>query len=135
MRKTDWQTCFWSEIKRQNEQPFQYAARDCVLSAARVADAITVDGRYESRAKEAFAWSDEREAIRLMKFGLEPLIASVLGRMRPWTTLNMGDLVLIEDDKGRECLAVHDGVGIVSPDSVGWRSIPFRCVRGGWHVE
>lgn len=135
MRKENWQTCFWAEIKRQSAESFKYAVRDCVLASARVADAITVDGCYETRAKEAFSWSDEREAVRLMSSGLAPLVESVLGQMIPWPRLNMGDLALIEDDNGRECLAVHDGVQVISPDATGWRSIPFRCVKGGWRVD
>jgi hypothetical protein len=135
MRKENWQRCFWTEIQAQSVEPFQYAVRDCVLSAARVADAISVDGSYESRARAAFSWSSEREAVRLISDGLKPLIESVLGPMVKWTVLSEGDLVLIEDDKGRECLAVHDGVQIISPDSTGWRAIPFRCVKGGWRVE
>lgn len=120
-------------MEAQRKEPFAWGKRDCVLSAARMADAIS-DGKHVERAIAAFRWSNEREAIALIKEGLKPLVETVMGPMVPWPKLCMGDIALVVDDDGRESLGSHDGAQIIGPDSVGIRVIPFRCVKGGWHV-
>lgn len=134
MRHKKWQEKFWAAVERERLLPFEYGRCDCVLFAARIADAIS-DGGYERRAREAFKWSNEREALRLMARGLQSLVESVMGPMIPWTRLRMGDIALIVDDEGNECIAVHDGTQFIGKVDRGIRVIPFRCVKGGWRVE
>lgn len=134
MRYTDWQKRFWAEVDRQCKLPFVWGERDCVLSAAMLADAVS-DELYVERAKASFSWTDAREAaVILQSTELRTLVESVLGPMRPWQSLNMADIALIVDDDGRQSLGSHDGVQIIGPVEVGMQSIPFRCVKGGWHV-
>lgn len=134
MRYPDWQRRFWSEIDTQGTQSFEWGARDCVLFAATMADAISMDGRYVERAREAFSWRNEREALALTQSGLQSLVESVLGPAIPWVRLSIGDIAIFIDDEGREALGIHDGAGVVAPDAVGLKPIPFRCLKGGWMV-
>lgn len=134
MRYTDWQKRFWAEVDRQREMPFVWGERDCVLSAAMLADAVS-DESYVSRAKASFSWRNAREAAELLQSAdLLTRVESVLGPLRPWPSLNMADIALIVDDDGRQSLGSHDGVQIIGPVEIGMQPIPFRCVKGGWHV-
>jgi hypothetical protein len=134
MRYPDWQNRFWKEMEVASRLPLVWGESDCILFAAKMADAIS-DGEFTKRAKEAFAWRNEREALQLMRGGLQPLIESVLGQLQPWTSLSQGDIVLVIDDKGRECAAIHDGCQIIGKAAHGIQTIPFRCVKGGWRVD
>lgn len=134
MRYEDWQDRFWRSMNESSGQPLVWGQQDCVLFGAKMADAIS-DGEYTKRARSAFSWSNEREAVELTRNGLRALIESVLGEMQPWTRLSQGDLVLVVDDKNRECLAVHDGCQIIGKSANGVQPIPFRCVKGGWKVD
>lgn len=134
MRYEDWQDRFWAAMEESSRQPLVWGEQDCVLFAAKMADAVS-DGDYTVRTRAAFAWSNEREAVELLRGGLRPLVESVIGDMRPWTHLSQGDLVLVIDDKGRESIAVHDGCQVVGKSATGVQSIPFRYVLGGWQVE
>lgn len=133
MRYDDWQKRFWAAMEAQRNEPFVWGKRDCVLSAARMADAIS-DEKYVERAIAAFQWGSEREAVALVRGGLQPLVETVMGPMMPWPQLSMGDIALIVDDEGRESLGSHDGAQIIGPNTIGVRAIPFRCVKGGWRV-
>jgi hypothetical protein len=135
MKYEDWQARFWRAMEESSGQPLVWGEQDCVLFGAKMADAIS-DGKYTERARAAFAWSNEREAVELIRGGgLRALIESVLGEMQPWTRLAHGDLVLVVDDKQRESLAVHDGCQIIGKSASGVQRIPFRCVQGGWKVD
>lgn len=134
MRYADWQDRFWASMNEAKQTPFKWGEHDCVLFAAKMADAISNSG-YVSRAREAFTWTDVKEAIALTGGGLRPLVESVMGPAVRWTQLCAGDIVLILDDEGRESLAIHDGSQIVGPDAVGVKVIPFRCAQGGWKVD
>lgn len=134
MRYEDWQSRFWRAMEESSGQPLVWGEQDCVLFGAKMADAIS-DGRYTERTRAAFSWSNEREAVELIRNGLRPLIESLLGEMEPWTRLSQGDLVLVVDDKQRESVAVHDGCQVIGKSASGVQPIPFRCVKGGWKVE
>lgn len=134
MRYEDWQKRFWSAMEESSRQPLVWGEQDCVLFGAKMADAIS-DGRYTERARAAFSWSNEREAVELLRDGLRSLVESVMGEMQPWTSLSQGDLVLVVDDKQRESIAVHDGCQIIGKSATGVQPIPFRCAVGGWKVE
>lgn len=134
MRFTDWQDRFWKEMEEARSTPLVWGESDCILFAAKMADAIS-DGDFTKRAKAAFSWRDEREALQLTRGGLLPLIESVLGKMQPWTSLSQGDIALVVDDKGRECAAIHDGCQVIGKAAHGIETIPFRYVRGGWRIE
>lgn len=121
-------------MDESSRRPLIWGEQDCVLFGATMADAIS-DGRYTERARDAFAWTNEREAVELIRDGLRPLVERVLGEMQPWTRLFHGDLVLVVDDKQRESIAVHDGCQIIGKSTHGVQPIPFRCVKGGWKVE
>jgi hypothetical protein len=134
MRYEDWQNRFWTAMDESSRHPLVWGEQDCVLFGAKMADAIS-DGGYTERARTAFAWTNERDAVELIRNGLQPLVESVLGEMQPWVRLSQGDLVLVVDDKQRESIAVHDGCQIIGKSATGVHPIPFRCVKGGWKVE
>jgi hypothetical protein len=135
MRYPDWQSRFWAEMERQRTAPFVWGERDCVLFAATMADAVSADGRYVSRAREAFNWKNAREAVALLETtSLQSLVETVLGPMLPWPRLTMADIALVIDDAGRQSLATHDGCGFIGPIDPGVQRIPFRNVKGGWRV-
>lgn len=135
MRYPDWQKRFWAEMTRQRTAPFVWGERDCILFAATVGDAVSMDGNYVGRARAAFQWSNAREAAALLETtGLRSLVETVMGPMLPWPRLTMADFVLVRDDEGRQSLAVHDGTIVVGPIDPGVQRIPFRNVQGGWHV-
>lgn len=134
MRYPDWQKRFWAEMDRQRAARFVWGERDCILFAATVADAIS-DAEYVRRAREAFAWSNARDALSLIADGqLQQHVEVVMGPMLPWPKLYWGDFGLVRDDKNRLSLAVHDGTQFIGPVEVGVQVIPFRYVQGGWHV-
>ena len=134
MRYADWQSRFWAEMDRQRSEPFVWGTRDCILFAARMGDAIS-DAGYVARARDAFSWSDAKEASAHLKdTDLRVLVETQMGPMVRWVELCMGDFALVLDDKGRESLGVHDGVQILGPAEIGVKPIPFRYVVGGWHV-
>lgn len=134
MRFPDWQNRFWKAIELERNRPLIWGESDCILFAARMADAIS-DGDFTSRARSAFSWHDEREALALTRNGLRQLIESVLGEMQSWTLLSQGDIVLVVDEKGRESAAVHDGCQVIGKAANGIQQIPFSYVRGGWRIE
>lgn len=134
MRYEDWQNRFWQAMEEASQQPLVWGEQDCVLFGAKMADAIS-DGKYTERARTAFTWTNEMEAVELIRDGLRPLVESVIGEMQPWTRLSQGDLVLVVDDKQRESIAVHDGCQVIGKNATGIQSIPFRCVHGGWKVD
>lgn len=138
MRRDDWQQNFWKQMEIHRHLPFVWGVRDCVMFAADMADAVTVDGDYADRARAAFEWSDARDAVRLVGAnGLRAMIESVLGPSVRWTECGHGDLILVIDERDRECLTVHDGTQLVGPkddgDS-GVQAVPFRYARCGWRV-
>ena len=134
MRYVDWQARFWSEMERQRVAPFVWGQRDCILFAATLGDAVS-DQRYVERAREAFRWTNAREAAALLtETTLQPLVESVMGPMLPWARLGMADFALVVDDEGRQSLAVHDGCNIIGPVDPGVQRIPFHNVKGGWLV-
>lgn len=134
MRYPDWQKRFWAAMNEQRSSPFVWGANDCVLFAASMADAVS-DSDYVSRAKQAFAWTDARQAAALIGGGqLQPLVEVVLGPMLPWPRLYWGDIALVLDEKARHSLAVHDGSQFIGKTDVGVQPIPFEYVQGGWHV-
>lgn len=113
---------------------FVWGSHDCVLFAAKMADAIS-DARYVERAKQAFQWSNAREAAAIVgDADLRELVEVVMGPMLRWQSLSIGDMVLIKDDDGMQSLAIHDGVQIIGPDAVGYKNIPFSYAQGGWKV-
>lgn len=136
MRYEDWQARFWAEMDRQRTAPFVWGARDCILFAATVGDAVSMDGNYVQRAREAFNWKNAREAAALLATSdLQSLVATVMGPMQPWARLGMADFALVVDDNGRQSLAVHDGTYVFGPVDPGMQRIPFRNVKGGWLVQ
>lgn len=136
MRYQDWQARFWVEMQRQRAAPFVWGQRDCVLFAATMADAVSVDGRYVDRARAAFKWTNAIEAARLLADqSLQSLVETVLGPMQPWPRLSMADMALVIDDNGRQSLATHDGSGFYGPIDPGVQRIPSLNVRGGWLVQ
>lgn len=113
---------------------FVWGSHDCVLFAAKMADAIS-DARHAERAKLAFQWSSAREAAAIVgNADLRELVEVVMGPMLRWQSLSIGDIVLIKDDDGMYSLAIHDGVQIIGPDAVGYKNIPFSYAQGGWKV-
>lgn len=134
MRFTDWQSRFWQAIDSARAKPFEWGTNDCALFAAGMADAISMDGRYVERAR-TFSWTSIKDVAELLD-GREllELVEGLLGPLQDWRTLQMGDLVLVLDDEQQQSIAVHDGAQIVGPDKFGLKSIPFRCVKGGWRV-
>jgi len=134
MKVEGWQDRFWVAVDEARQTPFEWGVNDCVLFAAKVATSIS-DRDYVSDARMAFQWSSAADAATLIQNGLRGPVESVLGPMQPWTTLSQGDLVLILDDEGRECLAVHDGCQLIGKHQLGIRPIPMRCALGGWRVE
>lgn len=134
MKYPDWQERFWAAVNDACTKKFDWGTHDCVLFAAKIADAIS-DSGYMEMAKQSFTWTDMRGAVDITRNGLRPLVVSVLGEMRPWTVLTQGDIALVLDDEGRESLAIHDGCQVIGPAEVGVRTIPFRCVKGGWKVD
>lgn len=121
-------------------EPFEWGSGDCVLKAARVADAIVVEPCFEAAARAAFSWTDEESALaRLVEVdGLRNAVVSVLGESMPWQELSQGDLVLCRtgsDEPGKEyCVAVHDGVNPVAFVGDSMRSLPWRLAECGWEV-
>jgi hypothetical protein len=135
MKYPDWQSRFWAEMDKQRSAPFIWGERDCVLFAAAMADAVSADGRYVARAREAFNWKNAREAASLLEAaGLQSLVETVLGSILPPPRLTMADIALVVDDLGRQSLAIHDGCGFIGPIDPGVQRIPFHNVKGGWPV-
>jgi hypothetical protein len=134
MRYENWQARFWSAMEECSRQPLVWGEQDCVLFGAKMADAIS-DGKYTERTRAAYAWSNEREAIHLIRDGLQTLVESLLGEMVSRTRLTHGDLVLVVDDKQRESIAVHDGCQVIGKSVSGIQPIPFSYVKGGWKVD
>ena len=139
MRHEDWQNRFWNEMKACDGVSFEYGSHDCILFAAKLADAISVDGRYVDRAKMAFQWDDTRTAASLLQeHRLQELIETVLGSMRRWQELQHGDLVLMLHDNGRgmeQTLGVHDGVQVMVPAARGLTPLWWNEALGGWRIE
>lgn len=135
MRHSDWQKRFWAAMEAARNTPFEWGTFDCVLFSASMADAVTVDGNYVSRAREAFSWGNEREALKLLSTGsLESLVSMVMGPMIPWPRLSMGDIVLANYE-GREAMGVHDGSQlIVRTIEEAISALPWRYAMGGWKV-
>lgn len=134
MRYKDWQQRFWLWMQHEQTQRFVWGTRDCILFAARGGDAIS-DARYVERAKAAFAWTNAREAAEILGTqSLQSLVESVMGSMQSRARLGMGDFALVTDDAGRESLAIHDGAIVIGAADYGVQQIPFRYVKGGWHV-
>lgn len=134
MRYEGWQCKFWEQMEASRTAKFEWGSHDCVLFAAKMADAIS-DSGYMKKANASFKWSDARAAIDLTRDGLRPLVESVLGPMCSWTRLSQGDIALVVDDGGRESLAIHDGCCLIGPSDIGVKVIPFRYATGGWRVD
>lgn len=135
MRYPDWQSRFWAALEESRTRSFVWGKNDCVLFAACMADAIS-DLKYAERAKQAFSWTNAREAAELLSGGsLVDLVETVLGPRHRWQSLSIGDIVAIIDDKGRESLTIHDGVQLIGPWEIGIRPIPVRYAVCGWRVE
>ena len=134
MKYPDWQKRFWQVLESKREATFAYGTHDCVLFAASMADAIS-DADYMERAREAFSWSNAREALVLTHGkDLQSLIESVMGPMQRWQYMSMGDMVLICDEADQKSLCVHDGCKLLGPDAVGFKEVPMRYAVGGWKV-
>lgn len=122
-------------MDRQRVTPFAWWERDCALFAAQMADAIS-DGDYVKRAREAFAWTNAREALQLQRDRtLQELVESLLGPLVPWTRLGMGDMALVVDEDNRQSIAIHDGAQFIGAAENGIQRIPFVYIKGGWHVN
>lgn len=135
MRHDDWQKRFWAAMEAARNTPFEWGKFDCILCFASVADAISINGAYVDRARSAFAWTDEREALRLLSTdSLESLISTVMGPMVSWPRLSMGDFVLVNYE-GHEALGMHDGAQLMARtvDSP-MQALPWRYAMGGWKV-
>jgi hypothetical protein len=139
MRHEDWQRRFWDALKEMDGQPFKYGSHDCILFGARMADVITVDGRYEERAREQFSWFSAKDALTILaEFDLKDCIEQVLGPMQRWQFLQQGDLILLLHDSGRgpeQVLGVHDGVQVMAPREVGIGPLWWSEALGGWRIE
>jgi hypothetical protein len=134
MRYPDWQTRFWSALEKHRPAAFAFGRHDCVLFAATMADAIS-DADYVGRARDAFSWTDAREAALIIKGkNLAMLVQTVMGSSMRWQYMSMGDMVLIEDDVGEQSLCVHDGCQLLGPDKTGFKIIPMRYAVCGWRV-
>lgn len=134
MRYEDWQKRFWAELERQRVLPFAFGTCDCVLYAASVADAVSMDGRYVERARSAFSWSDASGAAKLLEErSLRDMVEDVLGPMQPWPRLTMGDIVLCARD-GSELVAVHDGSNPIAKDDLTLVTLLWSTAVGGWKV-
>lgn len=138
MRHTDWQSRFWSHIELQRILPFEFGSCDCILFGASTADAISVDGNYVSRARNAFSWASRQEADRLLSASnLRTMIETVLGPMQPWVRLGMGDLLLCAHDGlgGSHMLCVHDGTSPIGKAPRGLVALPWSAAFGGWRID
>jgi hypothetical protein len=134
MRYADWQKRFWAELERQRVLKFKYGKHDCVLFAAAMADAITMDGDFTKRAQEAFKWINKREALKLLgSRTLRDMIEDVLGPMAKWTTLGQGDLLLTLQE-GQQLVAVHDGVQPIASGDRALVRLSWDVVVGGWRI-
>lgn len=135
-----WQDEFWAALSRESASPFVWGSGDCVLKAARVADAIVVEPIFENAARDAFSWIDEATAIAAINSagGLRAAIETVLGPAVDTRRLTQGDLLLCRtgsDEPGRDlCVAVHDGVSPMAFVGDRLRPLPWRLVECGWEV-
>lgn len=137
MRPLDWQMGFWAAMDRHMKLDFVWGERDCVLFAADIADSITLDGRYVERACAAFDWDGIMSATKLLSgTTLRALVETVLGPAVPWVQCCHGDIVLVIDEDGRECLTVHDGTQLIGPrpNNIGVQAVPFRYAQCGWRI-
>lgn len=139
MRYEDWQPRFWHGLEKMSEVRFEYGSHDCILFGAKMADVISSDGGYVERARKAYDWSNDKDALRLLQNqALGVLIESVLGTMTRWQELQWGDLVLVVHDNGRgpeQMLGVHDGTQIICPREFGLQAIWWSEALGGWRIE
>lgn len=140
MRYVDWQKRFWAALEGQRSLPFKYGSCDCILFAATVADAISADGNYVLRAREAFNWNNRETAYSLLATdNLQALIESVLGAMQPWPRLVAGDLVLCtaqtaEPDEPPQILCVHDGTSPIAKAHRKLVTVAWSHAIGGWRI-
>ncbi len=133
MRHVDWQDKFWVALTAQTPLPFEYGVCDCVLFAARMADAISIDGQYVQRARDMFEWSDGVSAAKLLETPLQELVEHVLGPMQSWVRLGQGDLLLCDSPEGH-IMAVHDGTTPVGKAHRRLTVLSMSQVLGGWRV-
>lgn len=132
MRREDWVDQLFRVIDEHQGAEFAYGSTDCVLFAARVADAMT-DGDYEAQMRAIY--QDERSAVRALaeRGGLEGAVRSVLGEPIGLAYLQRGDIVLFEN-AGREMLGVWDGQAIVAPTAAGLGRAQVDAARVAWRV-
>lgn len=136
MRKERWQPLMWEAIEAARVRSFEWGTHDCVLCAAKIADAIS-DGNYVERARHSFSWANEAEAQALLSDNtLQQLVESVLGPIQRWTALGQGDLLLVQISDDHTALGIHDGTQAVVAGLDGGIVVRRMAhVLGGWRVE
>lgn len=140
MRHENWQNKFWDALRENGEQQFSYGSIDCVLFAANMADAISVDGRYAERAKSMFKWASTREALILTRErSLVDMVEDVLGPIQRWQELQHGDIVAVVRDNEtgsgpEQMLGVHDGVQVMAKGAHALVPVWWSEALGGWRV-
>jgi hypothetical protein len=134
-RVPDWQLRFWEVVTSARSKPFEWGIHDCVTFAMSCVVAVTADAAIPAMVKDAFGeWTDAQSAIGAHRGDLSGAVTSLLGEPVRWVLLQIGDVALVIDDDGRELVAVHDGAQLICPDSVGLRTIPWRCALHGWPI-
>ena len=132
MRREDWVEQLFRVIDEHQSAEFVYGAHDCVLFAARAADAMT-DGDFEQQMRDIY--QDERSAVRALaaRGGLEGAVRSMLGEPVALAYLQRGDVVLFEN-AGRDMLGIWDGRVILGPAERGLDRAPLSHARLAWRV-
>lgn len=127
---------FWKAIEEARAKPFEWGAHDCVTFALNCVVASTGNDSYRSRVAEVFGeWTNAREAARIYGDDLVAPISRILGEPVSWVRLTQGDVAVFVDDEGRQVVAVHDGVSLITPNAIGVRSVSADRALCGWKVK
>lgn len=131
MRLENWPSLLAIFLTERANTPFTWGQSDCCLFAADAAQAITgTDFAADYRGK----YDDARGALAFVE------AAGGLASLVPFETVapsyaQRGDIVLVENVDGRDCLAVHCGSRIAGqgPDGIAW--LPLEAVKQAWRTE
>lgn len=120
MRRPNWVSRLWQEIRTSEHTPFVLGKHDCCLFAAHCVDAMT-----DSEWAASLCYSDRRGALQFLKRegGLEAAVTKRLGEPTPGHIAERGSICLV--DVERDGIGDGRGLGVCIGST-----IAVACVDG-----
>lgn len=132
-RLHDWQERLAALVSERMHTPFSWGTHDCALFAADGVRAVTgtdpaagLRGTYDTAAAAA--------RVVQLHAGLAGLAAAALGEEVSPQQARAGDVGLVLQAGGRECLAIWTGMAWHVPGEAGLAALPQEAAVRAWRV-